>query len=172
MIQLKTPKGYCTMIRTQRGHRQVDCKICQNGSRSSRKTWQSQDQHPLQVTAKILQNHFVRTLFIQTYPKGSTTCLHTFPKIPNVRIASVRKLQGLLAEAIQNTARCCSVISLQPTTRSSMKKKRVRGMVWPLNGFKVTHAKQKTSQESIDLQWNTARRHLVGLRRKVLHRER
>ena len=65
------------------------------------KTWWNQDRHSLEVTTKILQNHLARNLFLQTNQKGSTLCVHTFPMVQIVRFASVRKLQRLLAHAIQ-----------------------------------------------------------------------
>ena len=94
----------------QSGHREIDCKTCWNGYRNSRNIWWTQDQHPLEVTEKILQSHQTLRkappeppdpLFLPTNHKRSTTYLHIFPRIQIARFARVRKLQVFLAGAIQ-----------------------------------------------------------------------
>ena len=119
-----------------------------------RKIWWNQDRHLLDVTARILQNHLVQNLFIKG-TTGEAQCMNPFSQRPKImRFASVRKLQGQLADIIHkvtHSARQSSVISLPPTTRSSVQKENrgaIKGMhllckIWPLNGFQVTHAKRK-----------------------------
>ena len=110
------------------------------------------------VTAKILQNHLVWNLFHQRHYRRSTMYESTFPKTQIMRFASVRKLQGQLADVfhkVTHSAQQSSVISLPPTTRSSVQKENrgaIKGMhllckIWPLNGFKVTHAKHKLQKK-------------------------
>ena len=87
------------MIRIQRGHRGDDCKIWQNGQRTLKKWWNAH-QHPLEESAKILQNHLLQTLFHQTNKKREALLLvHTFPRIEIVRFASVRKQPELVGHA-------------------------------------------------------------------------
>ena len=68
-----------------------------------RKIWWNQDRHLLDVTAKILQNHLVRNLFHQTHCRRSTFYESTCPKTQIVRCASVRKLQGQLADVFHKS---------------------------------------------------------------------
>ena len=126
------------------------------GQRNSRISWWSQDQHLLEVTVEILQNHLVPNLYQRKHQRGNSICLRIFPKTRTVRYASVRKLQEPLADEIHNvtcSARQSSVISLLPTTKSSMKMENCGATtgvqllckIWPLNGFRAIHA--KTSQK-------------------------
>ena len=90
----------------------------------------------------------------QMHCRRSTIYESTFTETQVMIFASVRKLQGQLADVfhkVTHSARQSSVISLPPTTRSSVQKENrgaIKGMhllckIWPLNGFKVTHAKHK-----------------------------
>ena len=123
------------MNKKRRRHREISCRTCQIGLREFTESSWNQDRHLLEVTTDILQNHLVQTLYHQ---KESTICLRTFPK---TQIVNVRKY----------SARPSSVISLLPTTKPSMKRENrgtIKGAqlwckIWPPNGFKVTHAKQK-----------------------------
>ena len=94
----------------------------------------------------------------QKHCRRSTIYESTFPKTQIVRFASVRKLQGQLADVfhkVTHSARQSSVISLPPATRSSVQKENrgaIKGMhllckIWTLNGFKVTHAKHKLQKK-------------------------
>ena len=49
---------------------------------------ETKDQHPLDVTEKILYNFLVQTLFLPTNQKGITTYLHTCPRIQIARFTS------------------------------------------------------------------------------------
>ena len=91
------------MITKRRKHRDIDCRICQNGCGHLRKIWWNQDRHLLDVTAKILQNHLVWNLFHQRHYKRSTMYESTFSKTQMMRFASVRKLQGQLADVIHKS---------------------------------------------------------------------
>ena len=116
------------------------------------KIWWNQDRHLLDVTAKILQNHLVWNLFHQKHCRRSTIYESTFTRTQIVRCASVRALQRAdVIHKVTRSARQSSVISLPPATRSSVLKENrgaIQGVhllckIWPLNGFKVTHAKHK-----------------------------
>ena len=67
-------------------------QTCQNGKRNLPDICWNQDQLLLEVTAEILQNHLVRTLYQRKHHKGSTFYLHIFPKTQVVKFASATKV--------------------------------------------------------------------------------
>ena len=90
-------------------------------------------------------------------PKGSTLVHPLSQKIQIVSCASVRKLRGDVADVIHkvsHSARPSSVISLLPTTKSSLKKRNrgtIKGMqllckFGPPNGFTVTPCTQAAAR--------------------------
>ena len=54
--------------------------------------WWNHDPHPLEVTAKILQNHLVRNIFHQKHQRKSTICSHIFPIDPNCEVRKRTKV--------------------------------------------------------------------------------
>ena len=122
-IQLKPPRSPHLMITKRRKHRDIDCRICQNGCRRFAENLVEPRSISSGRDSKDLQNHLVWNLFHQRHYRRSTMYESTFPKTQIMKFASVRKLQGQLADVfhkVTHSARQSSVISLPPTTRSSV----------------------------------------------------
>ena len=103
-------------------HREMGCRICQNGYRNSRIIWWSQEQHLLGVTSEILQHHLVQTLYQPKLQNRKYNLFTNVPKDPNCERASVRKLQEQLVDEVHKvtySAQQSQERSLLPITKSS-----------------------------------------------------
>ena len=127
------------MIKKRRQHRETDCSTCQKGQRNFINIWWNQNRYLLEVTAKNLQNRFVRN----------------FCKVQICEICKCTKVTRAACRCnsqihISRAVKFCDIITADHKvlngggeSRNKSKGMQLLCKIWPLNGFKVTHAKQQ-----------------------------
>ena len=96
-------RGRDQVINKQNLHREIGCKVCQNGWRKLQKIWRTQNFPPLAVTEPVLQNHLVQLPYLPVVQMGNTTYKRIFPRTRIARSACGPRFYDLRADTILKT---------------------------------------------------------------------